>query len=234
MVTDYFKPKGNHYLVTADRLSGWLNVIHADRHNRGARGLIKALRSLFASNSVLEELTSAGGPEFSSGETRQFLHDWDVSHRLTSAYHPQSNGHAEAAVKSAKKNLCDHVSSTGSLDNDVVLQANLAHRNTPDQESGKAPANVVCNRKLTYAFVFRRWKDMFTDRDVQPEWREAWFHKEMAFRTRFSRNLERRKEHARPLKPLNVGQRVLIQSQGADPRRWDRSGVVVEVGNHDL
>ena len=87
---------------------------------------------------------------------------------------------------------------------------------------------------MTDAFKFRRLRDVFTDEDVQPQWREAWECKEMAFRTRFSKNLEWRKEHALPLSPLAVGQRVLIQNQhGNDPLRWDRSGVVVEAGTHD-
>merc|ERR1711942_449832 len=92
----------------------------------------------------------------------------------------------------------------------------------------------VMGKKLTDAFKFRQLKDVFTDEDVRPQWHEAWESKEKAFRTRFTKNLERRKEHALPLPPLAVGQRVLIQSQhGNDPLRWDRSGVVVEAGEYD-
>ena len=182
----------------------------------------------------IRDRASDGGPEFSSADTKQFLHDWKVRHRLASAYFPQSNGRAEAAVKSAKRILRNHVSSSGSLDNDAVVKAVLAHKNTPDRDSGRSPAEVVLGRKIPDGFGFRRWMDVYTDKRLHPEWREAWYHKEMANRTRFSRNLERRKEHARPLQPLGVGQRVLIQSQhGPDAKRWDRSGVVVEAGSHD-
>ena len=221
-------------MVTADRLSGWLDIMHVDKSNRGAKGLIAALRRLFATYGVPEELATDGGTEFTSAETQQFLHDWRVSHRVSSAHHPQSNGRAEVAVKTAKRYLRESISPSGSLDTDAVVKAVLAHKNTPDHESGVSPAEVVMGKKLTDAFKFRQLKDVFTDEDVRPQWHEAWESKEKAFRTRFTKNLERRKEHALPLPPLAVGQRVLIQSQhGNDPLRWDRSGVVVEVGEYD-
>ena len=128
IAADYFELKGHHYLVTADRLSGWLDITHADRHNRGAKGLIAALRRLFATYGVPEELASDGGTEFTAAETQQFLHDWKVSHRVSSAHHPQSNGRAEVVVKTAKRYLPENISPSGSLDNDAVVRAVLAHK----------------------------------------------------------------------------------------------------------
>ena len=55
--------------------------------------------------------------------------------------------------------------------------------------------------------------DRFMDKEVQPQWREAWALKELAKHSRFSRNMERRKEHARELALLPRGQRVLFQNQ---------------------
>ena len=50
----------------------------------GAQGLIKALRHTFATYGIPDELTSDGGPEFIAHNTRQFLKDWGVHHRLSS------------------------------------------------------------------------------------------------------------------------------------------------------
>ena len=54
-----------------------------------------------------------------------FLKKWQVCHRRSSAYNPQSNGHAEVAVKTAKKILRDSTDAEGNLDNDRFAKAIL-------------------------------------------------------------------------------------------------------------
>ena len=107
---DFFDLAGVHYLVTVDRLSGWINIMWAavGTSGAGAKGFIACLRSLFADKGVPETLSSDCGTEFTSGETQAFLKTWGVAHRLSSAHYPQLNGRAEMAVKSAKRLLRDH------------------------------------------------------------------------------------------------------------------------------
>ena len=65
-------------------------------------------------------------------------------------------------------------------------------------------------------------------------WRKAWKLKEEALRTRFVKNSEVLNQRARDLRPLYVGSRCLLQNKsGTHPRKWDRSGVVMEVLPHD-
>ena len=99
---DYFEFRGHHYLVAGDRLSGWVEVFRAPHHTAlaGAKGLIGALRSLFATFGVPEEISSDGGKEFVVAETKAFFSKWNIKHRLSSAYFPQFNSRAEVAVKS--------------------------------------------------------------------------------------------------------------------------------------
>ena len=52
-----------------------------------------------------KELSSDASPEFVSNVTAEFFRTWNVKHRISSAYHPRSNGRAEVAVKSAKRLL---------------------------------------------------------------------------------------------------------------------------------
>ena len=64
---------------------------------------------------------------------------------------------------------------------------------------------------------------------IHPMWRDAWNSKESALRSRYARTIESLDEHARPLNPLQLGDRVYLQNQvGNHPKKWDRCGTVVE------
>ena len=75
--------------------------------------MIKCLRDLFSRFGVPEEISSDGGPEF----TKEFLRNWDVTHRIPSAYYPRSNGRAKV-IKQAKMLLRSNVDASESLEND--------------------------------------------------------------------------------------------------------------------
>ena len=58
--------------------------------------------------------------------------------------------------------------------------------------------------------------------------------REKALARRHARREAELTEHTRVLKPLAVGQVVLVQNQmGNSPRRWDKSGTIVEVRDFD-
>lgn len=92
IVADYCDYAGTHYLVVADRPSGWPEVYKSrpGSPQSGAEGLQSCLRNLFATYGVPEELSSDGGPEFKAHSTEHFLSKWGVHHRISSAFHPQS------------------------------------------------------------------------------------------------------------------------------------------------
>ena len=69
---------------------------------------------------------------------------------------------------------------------------------------------------------------------IRSTWRDAWAAKEEAMRARFSRSQERLNLHSKALKPLSIGDHVFVQNQeGRYANKWDKTGVVVEVGTHD-
>ena len=111
---DFFDFAGHHYLVIGDWLSGWSEIYSTPTGTpqSGAKGLIRCLRSFFMTFGVPEEISSDGGPEFSAYSTKQFLIQWDVCHRISSAHYAQSNGRAEVAVKSAKRLLRSNIGPT--------------------------------------------------------------------------------------------------------------------------
>ncbi|MEL6803966.1 MAG: hypothetical protein AAFO91_09320, partial [Bacteroidota bacterium] len=58
--------------------------------------------------------------------------------------------------------------------------------------------------------------------------------REEALRNRHQRMQEVWSDHTRKLPPLKVGDLVRLQNQtGNKPRRWDKTGMVVEVKQHD-
>ena len=233
---DFFDYAGNHYLIIGDRLSGWPEVYSTPKgsNQAGAKGLIACLRTFFATFGVPEELSSDGGPEFVANETQTFLARWGVAHRKSSAYHPQSNGRAEVAVKSAKRLLRSNVAASGSLNSDKFLRALLQLRNTPDQDCDISPAQIVFGRPLNDAFSFINRLEKYNNQAINPIWREAWQLKEQALRARFMKTSEVLNRHARNLKQLCVGDRCFVQNQtGPNPNRWDRTGIVLEVHPHD-
>ena len=233
---DYFQFSGHHYLVAGDRLSGWVEVFRAPHHTAlaGAQGLICALRCLFATFGVPEEVSSDGGGEFVASETKKFFRKWNVHHRLSSAHFPQSSGRAEVTVKKCKRLLMENIGPHGSLKNDNFLHAILAVRNTPDPDCKISPAEILFGRPLRDAFSFVNRLSKFANPIIRPTWREAWSQKEEAMKARYTRTMESLNKSARDLPKLVTGDRVFVQNQrGPHPTKWDASGIVMDVGQHN-
>ena len=233
---DYFNCAGHHYLVIGDRLSGWCDVFEAPSGSAlaGAEGLITNLRNLFSRVGVPVEISSDGGPEFTAMITKKFFQQWGIAHRVSAAYNPKSNGRAEVAVKAAKRLLMENTGASGSLDTDQFLRGMLQLRNTPDPDCHLSPAQIVFGKPLRDAFAFVSRLEKFKNPEIRPVWKEAWRQKEEALRQRFHQSAEKRSAHSHPLPPLAVGNRCYIQNQtGNFPKRWDRSGTVVETNDFD-
>ena len=215
---DYFHVAGRTFLVCADRLSGWPYVAVCHR-TASADQLTRELRHLFSLMGVPAVLRSDGGPQFASSTTRRFLEKWEVRHQMSSPGHPQSNGHAEAAVKSVKK-LVIAASQEGVFDEEQLDRGLLEIRNTP-RADGRSPAQVLFGHPVrTPLPVHHRafapqWQRMANDCDARAD----------------ELHQDARQRHDRdthPLSRLNIGRRVDVQDLVT--RRWDRTGVVVAIG----
>ena len=237
LAVDYFHFQRKYYFVVADRLSGWTEtqLIKMGTEKSGAEGLCMELRRLFITFGVPAEISSDGGPEFSARVTENFLKRWGVRHQMSSAYFPSSNGRAELAVKATKRLLMDNVGPNGELDTDKFVRAMQIQRNTPDPGCKLAAAEVLFGRPLRDTLPFiDKGKVAFCNSQFSGRWREAWKLKEDALRARYAKTLEDLNEHSRLLTPLQLGEHVFLQNQcDTHPKKWDRSGVVVEVKTHD-
>ena len=234
---DYFHYMGWYYFVAADRLSGWTEQqrIKVGTNEAGSQGLCKALRRIFVTFCVPVEISSDGGPEFISKETKDFFRTWGVRHRLSSVDFPSSNGRAELAVKATKCLLMSNVGPNGSLNNDKMVRSLLTHRNTPDPGCKLSPAQILFGRPLRDTLPYIKKHVMaFNNLQIHDQWRKTWGLKEEAMKARYMKSLENLNEHAQPLPPLRHGDHVLLQNQsGRYPKKWDRSGVIVEVKEND-
>ncbi len=203
--------------------------------NSGARGLNIVLKNFCGTFGVPKEISSDQGSEFISDEVQDFFMRWGIAHRDSAAYHPQSNGRAELAVKSTKRLLEENIGLDGKLDTETFLQAMLIKRNTPDPESKLSPAQIIFGRELrdTLPRIDKKM-NIFHNTSFRPEWQQAWKEKEQALRRRYKGCEERLAEHSRDLPQLQMGDTVSIQNQtGNRPTKWEKTGTVVEVRDHN-
>ena len=226
LAADYFHYGGQCYLVLVDRYSHWPMVYRAQD---GASGLVKLLRRAFSTFGVAEEVASDGGKEFTAGETQTFLKNWSVHHRLSSVAFPHSNCRAELAVKQVKRIITSNISPSGSLDVDSFHTAILSYRNTIDPITKFSPALAVFGRQMRDGLPVLPGKY-----NPHNTWKELLEHREKALARRHVAHHEAWSEHAKKLPPLTIGDKVFIQNQvGNHPRRWERTGTVVELKDHD-
>ncbi|XP_063889726.1 uncharacterized protein K02A2.6-like [Scylla paramamosain] len=217
-VADMFQHEGHTYMVYADRLTGWLELAHFP-HGATSNKIKSQMRQYFKRWGAPEQLSTDGGPNLASEEMSEFLKKWSVIARLSSAQYPQSNGRAEAAVKTAKRIIRANTGSGGSLDTDKTSLAVLQYLNTPLRSVNKSPAQLATGRQLRdgvptarrHYKVDRHWGRTLREREVKMGEEGNTL---MATCT------------PRQLRPLSPGTRVRMQNQAWGT--WDRTGLIVE------
>lgn len=215
---DFFSVAGKSFLVIADRLSGWPVVIPCG-HDTTSAATIRQFRCYFRDVGVPVRLRTDGGPQFTSREFAAFLDRWGVRHVVTSPHYPQSNGHAESAVKSVK-HLIMKVAPTGNIDCEDFDRGLLELRNTPTH-TGRSPAQVLYGHPLRSCVP------------AHPEsFKKKWQASTEACDRRAAKRAQdaedRYNQHARSLPQLKIGDQVRVQ----DPvsLRWDKVGTVMGIG----
>ena len=125
--------------------------------------------------------------------------------------------------------IVGNTDSNGCLDTDAFQKAMLVYRNTPQPDTQISPAMCVFGRPIRSPVPILPGKYQ-----PHPTWSDTLQKREEALRLRHLKIAERLAVGTRPLPPLKVGDHFRIQNQvGANPRKWDRTGTVIEVKQFD-
>lgn len=221
-VADMFQYEGETYMSYADRLTGWLELAHFPSGATSQR-IKTQLRRYFTRWGAPEQLSTDGGTNLASEEMAEFLKKWGVKARISSAQYPQSNGRAEAAVKTAKRIIQCNTGGGGTLDTDKASLALLQYLNSPLRGINKSPAQLAAGRQLRDGVPTGRWHFK-----VDKHWGSTLRQRE----TQMGEDGDSLMANSTPrqLPPLATGTRVRVQNQAS--KVWDRTGLVVEALPH--
>ena len=141
VAADFCQHAGRYYLIIVDCNSDWPTIVPMGRDITTSH-LVAAVRELISRTAVPDVFWSDGGPQFRSKQFQEFTKQRGFTSSISSPYYPQSNGKAEAAVKSMKK-IIQAAWNGRHLDEEALYQALLQYRNTPSRRDGLSPAQKL-------------------------------------------------------------------------------------------
>ncbi|GJT93660.1 reverse transcriptase domain-containing protein [Tanacetum coccineum] len=96
--------RGNKYILAAvDYLSKWVEAKALP--TKDARLVVKFLKSLFARFGTPHDIISDRGTHFCNDQFANVMLKYGVTHRLSTAYHPQTSGQVEVSNRGLKRIL---------------------------------------------------------------------------------------------------------------------------------
>ncbi|XP_059084410.1 uncharacterized protein LOC131881541 [Tigriopus californicus] len=218
VTSDLFQFGSHHFLVYADRLSGY-PLLSRFPSNPSSSDLIHEFRIFFSLMGAPNILRTDNGPQYRSRLFVDFLTEWGVKWTPSSPHHPQSNGHAEVTVKIIKHLVAKH---DGNINSDNFHAGLLELRNGPRQD-GLSPAQRLFGHPLR-SQVPCHW------RSFAPKWQQS---AEEADKHRLEISHKRKSyfdRFTRPREAIPSGTSVLVQDPNT--KRWDSVATIVGKPNH--
>ena len=136
---DLWQDAGKHFLVAADRHSGWPWVFKL--RNLDAPSICGKLETIFEEHGDPLTMRIDGGPQFRS-HFKEFCKSRNIKPDPSSPMHPESNGHSEATVKAVK-----HLYKKEGGNWEAFKRALRAFRVTP-RADGKSPSMLFYGRTM--------------------------------------------------------------------------------------
>ena len=103
--TDIFMLEGIDHLVVGNFYSKMIFVRCLPPGQSNANKVVSLLKEMFSEHGIPEVLCSDNGAQYASAQFTDFCISWGISHKTLNLYCPQSNGFAEACIKSVKHTL---------------------------------------------------------------------------------------------------------------------------------
>nr|GEZ16045.1 reverse transcriptase domain-containing protein [Tanacetum cinerariifolium] len=138
--------RGNRYiLVAVDYLSKWVEAKALPTND--ARVVVKFLKSLFTRFRTPRAIISDRGTHFCNDKFAKLMSKYGVTHRLATAYHPQTSGQVEVLNRGLKHILVRTVGENRASWSEKLKDALLAFRT-----AYKTPIRI--DPKFLKTFVF--------------------------------------------------------------------------------
>ena len=178
--------------------------------------VINTLKKIFARFGIPEKVVSDNRPQYSNTrhllsrnpEFNKFADEWGFSHTTSSPEYPQSNSAAERAVQTAKRIL-----KKAAAENKDPFEVLLKYRNTPFEDIGVSPAQLLFSRRTrTMIPTHRR---LLVPQPVDRD------HVLKRLRHRQHNAKSNYDKQSRDLTPLEVGDRVRFRPNGE--KEWRKA-----------
>jgi transposase InsO family protein len=148
---------------------------------------------------------------------QEFAKEWGFQHITSSPTYPQSNGKAEATVKSMKKLI--QASWTGNrLDEGKLARALLQYRNTLACRDGLSPAQKLFGQPIQDLLPAHR-------RAFAPQWQKSAEEAERRALSHTNKIEQYYNQHAQELPEIRIGSKVapkITQLNGGTPTAWSQ------------
>ena len=140
----YAKDQGN-ILKVVDGGSGWIEAFPAG--NRTSETVKIYLSQIFARFGIPKTLVSDNGPEFVSGDLKQWSESLGIKKMESPVYHSKANGLAERAVQTVKRLLQAWSPNLNVSFGACLQRALMTHRNISKTRS-KTPVELLLGRRV--------------------------------------------------------------------------------------
>ncbi|GJU58718.1 reverse transcriptase domain-containing protein [Tanacetum coccineum] len=218
--------KGNKYiLVAVDYVSKWVEAQALPKND--ACVMIKFLRRLFTRFGVPKSLISTRGTHFCNSQLEKALQKYGVTHKLSTADHPQTNRQTEVTNRAIKRILERSVDNPKNW-SEKLDDALWAFRTAYKTPTGCTPFRLVYGKASAAKNRFMQLNELIELRDGAYE--NTWIYKERTKRWHDSRLREDKK--------YKVGDKVLLFNSrfklhlGKLKSRWYGPNVVKTVYPH--
>ena len=193
---------GRQYLIWVDCYSDWPIIVSMGKDTTTNR-LLAALREIFSQTAVPDILWTDRGPQFMAKRFQSFARQWGFVHCTSTPYYPQSNGKAEATVKSMKK-IIRSARNGRYLEEDTLCRAIMQCHNTPSWKDGLSPAQKLFGQPLQDTLPAHR-------SSFAPEWQHQTEQAEQLAQTSQEAAVKYYNLSAHNLPDIKVGSHVAVQ-----------------------